>query len=84
MRSIEIKIIGSNCSTGKRLKNIIEKVSKSLHKDIIIEELNHANDKKNYNISMIPALVINDKIISQGKVLSDKEIKRLIVKNVTN
>ena len=81
---IEIKIVGSNCSTGKRLKNMILQVSKKLNKDVQIEELNHAIDKKNYNVSMIPALVINDKIISQGKILSDKEIKRLIVSNVTN
>lgn len=81
---IEIKIIGSNCSTGKRLKNIIERVSKTTHKDVRITELNHTNDKKDYNVSMIPALVIQDKVISQGKVLSDKEIKKLIVSNATN
>lgn len=33
---------------------------------------------------MIPALVIDDKIISQGKILSDKEIKKLILTTVTN
>ena len=30
---------------------------------------------------MIPAIVVNDKKISQGKILSDKEIKRLITTN---
>lgn len=33
---------------------------------------------------MIPAVVVDDKIISQGKTLSDKEVKRLIVKTATN
>ena len=33
---------------------------------------------------MIPALIVDEKIISQGKILSDKEIKRLIVTTVTN
>lgn len=33
---------------------------------------------------MIPALVIDNKIISQGKILSDREIKKLIVTTVTN
>ena len=33
---------------------------------------------------MIPALIIDDKIISQGKILSDREIKKLIVTPVTN
>ena len=66
------------------MKNIIERVSKTTHKDVRITELNHTNDKKDYNVSMIPALVIQDKVISQGKVLSDKEIKKLIVSNATN
>jgi len=37
---------------------------------------------KKYNINMIPALIVDDKIISQGKILSDKEIKKLIVNYV--
>lgn len=32
---------------------------------------------------MIPALVVDEKIISQGKILSDKEIKKLIL-NTSN
>ena len=31
-----------------------------------------------YNITNTPALVINDKIISQGKVLNEREIKKFI------
>lgn len=30
---------------------------------------------------MIPALIIDNKIISQGKILSDKEIKKIITAN---
>lgn len=81
---INIKIIGSNCSTGKRLKKIITTVSNNNHFDIVIQELNSGTDKKAYNVNMIPALVINEKVISQGKVLSDKEIKKLILNSVTN
>ena len=49
----------------------------------IVNELNNKCDQKRYNVSMIPALVIDDKIISQGKILSDREIKKLIVNTVT-
>ena len=81
--SIEIKIIGSNCSNGMRLKKIINRVSKENKVDVVINELNNTSSKKKYNINMIPAVVIDDKIISQGKVLSDKEIKRLILNTST-
>ena len=31
-----------------------------------------------YNITNTPALIINDKLISQGKVLNEREIKKFI------
>ena len=77
--SIEINLIGSNCSNGRRFKKIIERVSMQTKIPIIINELNNKSDQKKYNINMIPALVIDEKIISQGKILSDKEIKKLII-----
>lgn len=84
MKNIEIKIIGSNCSNGMRLKKIIKRVSDDNHVNVVINELNKAQDKKKYNVNMIPAIVIDNKIISQGKILSDREIKRLIVNTATN
>lgn len=77
-------MIGSNCSNGRRLKKIIERVSLQHHVDVIINEFNNKSDLKKYNVNMIPALIVDDKIISQGKILSDKEIKRLIVTTVTS
>lgn len=77
--SIEIKIIGSNCSNGIRLKKIINRVSREVNVNIFINEINGISDKKKHNISMIPAIVFDDKIISQSKVISDREIKKLIL-----
>lgn len=81
---IEIKLIGSNCSIGRRLKKIIKKVSDTNHIEVTINELNNNQDKKRYCVNMIPAIVIDNKIISQGKILSDKEIKKLILNTSTN
>jgi hypothetical protein len=81
--SIEIKMIGANCSNGRRLKKIIERVSLQYKLPVIINELNSKSDQKKYNINMIPALIVDDKIISQGKILSDKEIKKLITSTVS-
>lgn len=81
---IEIKLIGSNCSNGRRLKKIIERVSLQTKTQVIINELNNKSYQKKYNINMIPALVVDNKIISQGKILSDREIKKLIVTTVSS
>ncbi|MCI6265262.1 MAG: thioredoxin family protein [Erysipelotrichaceae bacterium] len=77
-------MIGSNCSNGRRLKKIIERVSLQNHVKVTLNELNNKSDQKKYNVSMIPALIIDNKIISQGKILSDKEIKKLILTTATN
>lgn len=77
-------MIGSNCSNGRRLKKIITRVSLQNHVNVTINELNNKSDQKKYNVSMVPALIIDNKIISQGKILSDREIKKLIVTTVTN
>lgn len=77
--TIEIKIIGSNCPIGKKLVKQIKKVSDINHKDINVLELNFYKDKESYHVNKIPALIIDDKIISQGKILSDKEIKKLLL-----
>lgn len=77
-------MIGSNCSNGRRLKKIIERVSLQTKTQVIINELNNKSYQKKYNINMIPALVVDNKIISQGKILSDREIKKLIVTTVSS
>jgi hypothetical protein len=74
-----IKIIGSNCPIGRKLMKQIKNVCKNNHKEVTILELNRNKDKLDYNINMVPAIVVDDKIISQGKTLSDKELKRLIL-----
>ena len=77
--NIRIKIVGSNCSIGRKLLKQLKKVSSIQHKELDIQELNLNKDKIQYHVHQIPALIIDDKIISQGKILSDKEIKKLLV-----
>ena len=38
---IELKLIGSNCSNGRRLKKIIERVCLQNHFEVTLNELNN-------------------------------------------
>lgn len=73
---MNIKIIGSNCSNGIKLKKMVNKVSSDFN--INIEVLDDNNSIKKYNVKNIPGLIINDTKVSEGKVLSDREISRYI------
>ena len=69
---MEIKLIGTNSSN--RLK-LIKNIKKATDNKINIQLLEKDNK---YNITNTPALIINDKLISQGKVLNEREIKKFI------
>lgn len=76
---INIKIIGSNCSNGMKLKKMVEKAIQETEENINIEELNDINSKNRFNISNVPGLVIDNKLVSQGKVLTVREIKKALM-----
>jgi len=79
MNVIDIKIIGSNCSNGIKLKKMVEKAISETQKNINLQELNDITSKNKFNISNIPGLVIDNKLVSQGKVLTVREIKKVLM-----
>lgn len=74
---IEIKIIGTNCSNGMKLKKMLFRATEEIEEEVKVTEIKD-KDKK-FGINNFPALVINEKVVSEGKVLTSREIKRLIL-----
>ncbi len=72
---MNLKIVGYDCSNGIKLRKNILKINDY---NINLELLNGSNYEKKYNIKNIPALIINDKVVSEGKVLNEREIVRMI------
>ncbi len=71
-----IKIIGSNCSNGMKLKKMVNKFADDSD-NVDIKILDSEKDIVNYHIKNIPGLLINDQLVSEGKVLTVREISRL-------
>ena len=77
---MKINIIGENSSNRMKLLKNLNKVTKN--EDINIE-INVIDDKETlskYKDKNKPILMINEKIISNGKILTDREIKNYIKK----
>ena len=75
---MEIKVIGKNSSNRMKLLKNISKVTANGKGNIEVTLLEDEKYLSKYGISNTPALVINDKVVSQGKVLSEKEITHYI------
>lgn len=78
VKKMEIKIVGKNCSNRNKLFKNLGKSFEDVKTKVEIELLEDKKYEDKYNVSNTPALVINDKVVSQGKVLNEREIKNFI------
>lgn len=74
---VNIKVIGANCSNGMKILKNLSKVEREPDMEFNIEKID-STYKKKYNINVIPTLMIEDKVVSTGNVLTDREIKNYI------
>ncbi len=75
---MEIKVLGTGCATCSRLNERVEKVvqENSIDATVIYEQ--DLVKIMDYKIMVTPALVVNEKVVSKGRVPSEKEILELI------
>ena len=75
---MKIKNMGQNSSNKMKLIKNLERCLKNNEIQADVEDSQNQKDLDKYNVSNTPAFIINDKVISQGKVLTEKEIKKYI------
>ena len=74
---MEIKVLGTGCSTCKALYASVEKAMKELGVDAILQKEEDIEKIMSYNVMTLPALVIDGKVVAKGKI-SEKDIKDLL------
>ena len=73
-----IKILGSGCANCKKLEENARSAVNELGSNAEIEKVTDFKDIMKYGVMSTPAIVINDKVKSFGKVSTAVEIKRFI------
>jgi small redox-active disulfide protein 2 len=71
---LTIKILGSGCANCKRLEQITRKVVEDMELDAEVIKVTDYNDILKYNIISTPGLVINEKVVSSGRIPSPAEV----------
>jgi len=75
---MNIKVLGSGCAKCKKLHNNVETALKESGIKAELEKVEDINKIIDYGVMMTPALVVDEEVKSVGKVLSPKDIIKLI------
>jgi len=76
---MDIKILGTGCAKCHALGDAVKAAVKELQLDVKIQEVKDMKKIMEYPILMTPGLVINEKVVSSGKVPGKEELKKLLL-----
>ena len=71
---LTIKVLGSGCANCKRLEQIARKVISDMSVEANVIKVTDYNDIMSYNILSTPGLVINEKVVSSGRIPTPAEV----------
>ena len=76
-----IKVLGAGCkSCHEQFENAKEAV-KAMGLPVEVEYITDMQKVMEYGVMSMPAIVINEKVVSMGKVLKPKDVENLLIKS---
>jgi small redox-active disulfide protein 2 len=75
---VVIKILGSGCKNCQKLEQISREAVADLGIDAAVEHVTDLRTVMSYGVLSTPGLVINEKVVSSGRVPSKDEVKKYI------
>lgn len=75
-----IKILGAGCATCHQQYEYAKEAIKSMELSVEVEYITDMPKVMEYGVMSMPAIIINEKVVSQGKVIKSADIIKLLNK----
>jgi len=75
---MEIKVLGGGCASCKKLHELVQEAVKELNAQVDVLYITDMAEIMQTGIMSTPALMVNGKVKSTGRVPKIKEIKKMI------
>ncbi len=76
---LTIKVLGSGCANCKKLEAIAREVVGEMALEAEIIKVTEYPEIMKYNILSTPGLVVNEKVVSSGRIPSKAEVTTMLV-----
>lgn len=73
-----IKVLGAGCKSCHEMYENAKQAVKNIGLNIEVEYITDMQKIMEYGVMSMPALVVNEKVVSQGKVLKPDDIHKLL------
>ncbi len=80
---LTIKVLGSGCENCKRLEATVRRVVLQLAVEAEVIKVTEHPEIMKYNVLATPGLVINEKVVSAGRVPGEPEVTTFITTALT-
>lgn len=77
---LTIKVLGPGCANCKRVEQIVRKIVGDMSLQAEIIKVTDYPEIMKYNVMATPGLVINEKLVSAGRIPSEGEITTFITR----
>ncbi len=75
-----IKVLGAGCTSCHQQYEYAKKAVKNMGLSVEVEYITDMQKIMEYGVMSMPALVVNEKVVSMGKVLKSADVEKLLHK----
>jgi len=79
---MDIKVLGIGCVKCKALEKSVREAVEEMNIQANVTKVQDIVEILDYGILRTPGLVINEKVVSSGHILSVSQVKEIIAKNL--
>ena len=76
--TMEIKVLGTGCNNCKKTKAVVADAIKELGLDVAVVEVQDIPSIMAYGVMSTPAIVIDEKVVSTGRVPAKSQVIQMI------